>query len=98
MIMNLFTKSFLIDIQDIQSIKNSELITFNETILISGQDYHPLDKVIDFLKVIKEKRVGSFFFIPLNIDMMIYCINIQKLKIISKIYLSIMNLMNIFHY
>lgn len=68
MIMNLFTKSFLIDIQDIQSIKNSELITFNETILISGQDYHPLDKVIDFLKVIKEKRVGSFFFIPLNID------------------------------
>lgn len=68
MIMNLFTKSFLIDIQDIQSIKNSELITFNETILISGQDYHPLDKIIDFLKVIKEKRVGSFFFIPLNID------------------------------
>ena len=66
--MNLFTKSFLIDIQDIQSIKNSELITFNETTLISGQDYHPLDKVIDFLKVIKEKRVGSFFFIPLNID------------------------------
>ena len=62
MIMNLFTKSFLIDIQDIQSIKNSELITFNETVLISGQDYHPLDKVIDFLKVIKEKRVGSFFF------------------------------------
>ena len=36
--------------------------------MISGQDYHPLDKVIDFLKVIKEKRVGSFFFIPLNID------------------------------
>lgn len=68
MIMNLFTQSFLIDIQDIQSIKNSELITFDETILISGQDYHPLDKVIDFLKVIKEKRVGSFFFIPLNID------------------------------
>ena len=68
MIMNLFTKSFLIDIQDIQSIKNSKLITFNETTLISGQDYHPLDKVIDFLKVIKEKRVGSFFFIPLNID------------------------------
>mgnify|MGYP006374011813 CR=1 FL=1 len=50
------------------AIKNSELITFNETTLISGQDYHPLDKVIDFLKVIKEKRVGSFFFIPLNID------------------------------
>lgn len=68
MIMNLFTQSFLIDIQDIQSIKNSELITFDKTILISGQDYHPLDKVIDFLKVIKEKRVGSFFFIPLNID------------------------------
>lgn len=68
MIMNLFTKSFLIDIQDIQSIKNSELITFNETVLISGQDYHPLDKIIDFLKVIKEKRVGSFFYIPGDID------------------------------
>lgn len=68
MIMNLFTKSFLIDIQDIQSIKNLEINTFNETILMSGQDYHPLDKVIDILKVIKEKRVGSFFYIPTNID------------------------------
>lgn len=68
MIMNLFTKSFLIDIQDIQSIKNSELYTFNETILISGQDYHPLDKIIDFLKVIKEKRIGSFFYIPGDIE------------------------------
>lgn len=68
MIMNLFTKSFLIDIQDIQSIKNLELYTLNEIILISGQDYHPLDKVIDFLKVIKEKRIGSFFYIPTDID------------------------------
>lgn len=68
MIMNLFTKSFLIDIHDIQSIKNSEINTLNESILISGQDCHPLDKVINFLKVVKEKRVGSFFFIPVNID------------------------------
>lgn len=67
MIMNLFTKSFLIDIQDILQSK-LEIVTFDETILISGSEQHPLDKVIDFLKTIKEERVGSFFFIPLNID------------------------------
>ena len=68
MIMNLFTKSFLIDIKNIQSIKNLELYNFNETILISAQDCHPLEKIKDLLNIIKEKRIGSFFFIPIELD------------------------------
>lgn len=68
MIMNLFTKSFLIDNKNIQNIKNLNIYNSNKTILISNQDYHPLDRIIDLLNIIKEKRIGSFFFIPEKID------------------------------